>query len=250
MFWIRFLDRLSPRPYSITCLSNKKFSFKKNNHLVNVLSLVLSVLFSCNKAGLQEPVSAELEGSEATISTLATTSLGKNLLYNETFEGSSYFNGLNTQFETSHAFTLTSSPLFQGTKSGRFELRDTDPENNGGVRAEVVFPVASNLNRWYSFAAYFPSADFKPDSGDELIGQWKQHEHDVSSAISLRIKDDKFRLAVFPGYKITSEKIDLGSVPKDKWVTFVIHIKHSTGSDGLIEFWINGQKVVNRAGSN
>src|SRR5688572_13533695 len=154
------------------------------------LSLVLSVLFSCNKGELQEPTPLEGDDSEKTISALA---LSANILYNETFEGSTAFSGLNTQFETSHAFNIASSPVFQGSKSGRFELRDTDPENNGGTRAEAVFPVASNLNRWYSFAVYFPSADFKPDTGDELIGQWKQHEHDVSSAISLRIKEDRFR---------------------------------------------------------
>lgn len=203
----------------------------------NLLILFLFAFFSCIK-------------TDTSISQTISQNATAPLLYHETFETSTPFAGLNTQFETSHAFTLATAPVFQGSRSGRFELRDTDPENNGGVRAEAVFPIASNLNRWYSFAVYFPSADYKFDSEDEVIGQWKQHEHDVSSAISLRIKEDKFRLTVFPAYKVTSIKYDLGLIPKDKWLSFVIHVKHSTGSDGLIELWIDGVKKLNRTGSN
>jgi len=230
---------------------NRKLPSKGGLMLSQVL--LLSVLFSCSKNDLQEPLSTSGSPSAA-ISTSSeignVSALSANLLYHETFEGSTPFAGLNTQFETSYAFTVATSPVFQGSKSGRFELRDTDPENNNGTRAEVVFPVATNLNRWYSFAVYFPSADFKYDAGDELIGQWKQGESGTSSAISLRIKEDRFRLTVIPYYMATSEKIDLGTVTKDKWLTFAIHVKHSTSSDGLIELWLDGKKIVNRTGSN
>jgi hypothetical protein len=215
--------------------------------------VLLSVLFSCSKGDLQEPLSSSGNPSE-TISESSeignVSALSANLLYHEAFEGSTAWANLNTQFATSYAFTMATSPVFQGSKSGRFELRDTDPLDNNGTRAEVVFPTATNLNRWYSFAAYFPSADFKPDTEDELIGQWKQHERGVSSAISLRIKDDRFRLTVFPSYMAVSQKYDLGPVTKDKWLSFVFHIKHSTSSDGIIELWLNGQKIINRSGSN
>jgi hypothetical protein len=229
-----------------------KLPGKVKSMLMHVLTLFF--LFSCSK-DLQEPASL-VENSLSEVPTamyanaLSENLVSGNFLYHETFEGSSAFRGLNTQFETSHAFSMVTDPVFQASKAGRFELRSTDPENNNGVRAEVVFPVATNLNRWYSFAVYFPSADFKRDTEDELIGQWKQHERGTSSAISLRIKDDRFRLSVIPSYKATSEKIDLGPVTKDKWLTFVFHIKHSTGSDGVLELWLNGKKVLSRAGSN
>jgi len=228
---------------------NRKLPGKARSMFVSVLSL--SILLSCSKSDLQEPLSPP-ENSESALSSATTSALATNgnLLYYEPFEGSTAFSGLNTQFETSYAFKIATSPVFQGSKVGRFELHDTDPENNGGTRTEVVFPTATNLNRWYSFAAYFPSADYKPDTEDELIGQWKQHEHGTSSAISLRIKADRFRLTIIPAYKTTSEKIDLGPVTKDKWLTFVFHIKHSTGTDGVLELWLDGKKVVNRTGSN
>jgi hypothetical protein len=49
---------------------------------------------------------------------------------------------------------------------------------------------------------------------------------------------------------ITKQVYDLGSIAKDKWNTFVFHIKHSSKTDGLIELWLNGQKVVSRTGIN
>ncbi|RZK45791.1 MAG: hypothetical protein EOO94_03765, partial [Pedobacter sp.] len=227
---------------------NRKLPGKVSSMLLPALSL--SVLFSCSKQDLQQPTSSQDLSSSALTTTTSTLALSGNILHRENFEGSTAFAGLNTQFEASHTFAFATSPVFQGKKSGRFELRDTDPENNGGTRAEAVFPVITNLNRWYSFAVYFPSADFKPDSEDELIGQWKQHERKTSSAISLRIKEDRFRLTVIPVYMQASEKIDLGPVVKDKWLSFVFHIKHSSGTDGVLELWIDGKKVVSRNGSN
>src|SRR5687768_10981402 len=141
--------------------------------------VLLSVLFSCSKGDLQEPLSSSGNPS-ATINESSeignVSALSANILYNEGFEGSSAFTtyGINKQIETSYGLTLASSPVFEGSKSGRFELRDTDPMNNNGTRAEVSFPTQSNLNRWYSFSIYFPSADYKYDDADELINQWHQ----------------------------------------------------------------------------
>lgn len=213
-------------------------------------ALVLSAaLFSCSKEGFQEEGTQQplLEASVPS----STTSLSSNVIYQEDFEGSSPLSSyVKTQFVAAHSFTVATNPVFGGAKSGRLELRTNDPMNNNGTRAEISFPTQSSQNRWYVFSAYFPSDGFAYDSQDELISQWHQTQHGYSSSISLRIKEDRFRLTVIPAKGATSEKIDLGAVPKNKWVTFAFHIKHSSSSDGLIELWMNGSKIVNRSGVN
>ncbi len=213
--------------------------------------LLSAVLFSCSKEDLQEP-SSEIEGVETQLSTVGATYSSANLLFEETFEGSDPWSGydLKERFAGSHTFNQVSSPVFSGSKSGRFELRNTD-ELSSGTRAEVRFPEitsTSQLHRWYSFSLYLPSADYKKDSEDEVLNQWHQGSG-YSPSISLRTKDDRFWLYVKPTTS-TTQKIDLGAIPKDKWNTFVYHIKHSSGSDGILELWINGKKVVDRAGAN
>jgi hypothetical protein len=205
--------------------------------------LVLAALFSCKKEIIED------QSLQQKTSIAATSSASSNLIYEENFEGSSPFGTyVSKQFITDHAFTISSNPVFEGSKSGRFELRDGDPLNHDGTRAEVSFPYQSSLHRWYSFSAYFPAADYKYDGSDEVISQWHQ-SGGYSPSISLRGKMDRFQLIVKPKTDV-SEKIDLGLIPKDQWNTFVFHINHSSNSDGLLEIWLNGKKIYNRVGVN
>ncbi|MBO9681177.1 MAG: polysaccharide lyase [Flavisolibacter sp.] len=211
--------------------------------------LLFATLFSCQKEGLETQHSPEsfeeVPTATGTISAAATA----NIIYEENFEGSNPFGTyVSKQFATSYGFTTVSTPLFDGKKVGRFELRDTDPLSHSGTRAEVSFPTpsVSDLHRWYSFAEYFPSAQWKTDDADEVLAQWHQGGG-YSPSISLRGKNDHLWLYVKPTPS-TTEKIDLGAIPKDKWNQFVFHIKHSSGSDGIIELYINGNRVYNRTG--
>jgi hypothetical protein len=181
----------------------------------------------------------------------AITSTFSNLIYQETFEGDAPLSTyVKLQFVAPYSFTVVSNPVFAGVKSGRLELRDTDPMNNNGTRAEISFPRQAVQDRWYVFSAYFPSTDFAYDTKDEVISQWYQGLNGYSSSISLRVRQDRFRLTVIPYPGAPSEKIDLGPVAKDTWITFAFHIKHSHASDGLIELWMNGTKALNRWGPN
>jgi hypothetical protein len=42
----------------------------------------------------------------------------------------------------------------------------------------------------------------------------------------------------------------MGAFEKDVWRAYVMHVKHSSGSDGLIEVWRDGVKILNRSGAN
>jgi hypothetical protein len=204
--------------------------------------MLTAVLFSCKKEDVQEPQSFETQSASAALAT------SPNIIFQDDFEGTSPFaTYVRKQTSTSYGITQSTSPLYSGSKVVRFELRDTDPEASGGTRSEVLFPEQTSLNRWYAFAVYFPSAQYKYDTKDELISQWHQ-DGGTTQAMSIRTGKDRMYMRV----KRTSdwETIDLGALAKDKWQTIVMHVKHSPGSDGVIELWLNGQKLVNRSGSN
>src|SRR5690606_30394256 len=93
---------------------------------------------------------------------------------------------------------------------------------------------------WYSFALYLPANEFTPDDDEESITSWRHPS--AGAYLSLRIHNDRFK------FRIDNELIDLGPAIKDFWHQYVFHIKHSTGSNGFVEVWKNGEKVVSRSG--
>lgn len=169
-----------------------------------------------------------------------------NIIYEETFEGSDVLGKyIHRQLAGSHSFKVASSPVLDGKKSGRFELRKGDPVvTSSGIRAQVLFQntLVDQLKNegWYSFGVYLPSDDFTPDDDEESLTYWRHDK--VHSHISLEIHKDRFK------FRIGDELIDLGPVVKDFWHQYVFHIRHSTGSNGFVEVWQNGKKVVSHTG--
>ncbi len=206
--------------------------------------MVGAVTFSCEQKELDEVnPSAGLTAESTGNATSA------NYIFQETFEGSSAFSGRHTQFGTSYSFQMATNPVFAGAKSGRFELRSSDGQVANGTRAEVIVAdPATNKNRWYSFAAYFPAKDYAYDSGSEVISQWWQTSGSTQ-ATSLRVRKDRLILRTGNDPKSLKE-IDLGAVTKDSWQEYVFHFIHSNGSDGLIEVWRNGTKILEQKGGN
>jgi len=214
--------------------------FRKNQRLLAV-SLFLASLYSCKK-GLLEPTTGSL--IDNTLTSTVTTNSISSLLYQENADGLSFLSTyVSKQTETSYGITSSTTQFYNGAKSVRFELRNTDPEANSGTRAELSFPDAINLNRWYAYALYAPSAQYKIDADDDVITQWHQGGG-ATPALCLRVKNDRIYLRVLGTW------IDLGVFEKDKWRAYVMHVIHSAGSDGLIELWRDGVKIVNRTGAN
>jgi hypothetical protein len=99
---------------------------------------------------------------------------------------------------------------------------------------------------WYSFAVYFPAEGFQPDTERELISQWYQ---DGSPATSLRVRQD--RLYLESGNHIESRKqYPITDIAKNRWYELVFHFVHSATADGLVEVWLDGQKVIELKGGN
>lgn len=187
-------------------------------------------------------------------------------IFEETFEGPRPLATVHKkEFGAPHAFTLVDTPVFQGRRAARLELRDTDPMVSNGTRAEVtIVKDAVEKEMWYSFAVLFPSEGFEKDRQTEIISQWWQSgdkhlgEANTSPATALRIKSDRFILDTgFNGGLVSRgvepesrRKIDLGPVTKEVWHQFVFHFVHSYQSEGLIEVWHNGNKILSHAGGN
>ena len=170
------------------------------------------------------------------------------LLVEETFEEASYFKGAKLQASTAYGFRVADQPVYEGARSGRFELRDTDTEASGGTRAEFLFPEATKVREGlYTFAAYFPSSYYKKDSSMDHINQWHQGKGSGSPALMLITEDDQF-IIYLKGKAQKHQRYVLGKIRKDVWHKFALHIVHSSGNDGLVEVWLNKNKVLTYTG--
>lgn len=175
---------------------------------------------------------------------LPLATFSQNILYSESCDGPTLFaNYVKKQTATTYAITQSTNSCYSATKSARFELRDTDPEVQSGTRTEITFPTTTNLNRWYSFAIYFPSDGYAKDDADEVINQWHQGGG-KTPALCLRTRNDILYLRVMGVWK------SLGAIVKDTWQAYVIHVKHSSGSTGLVEIWRDGKLFYTYKGAN
>lgn len=220
---------------------HKSNTFFRNSRRSLAACLLVASLVSCNKE-INDPPAATVNNDA--LNAPVSTRLLSNLLWADNLEGLlSFFLGPSIQTSTSYGITRVTSPIFQGTKSARFELRSSDRETNGGTRAEISFQPATNLNRWYSFAIYAPAEQFKWDDEDDCLIQFHQGDGNTP-ALCLRVREDRIYIRILGVWN------DLGVFEKNSWQSYVMHIKHATGSTGLIELWRNGVKLMNRSGAN
>jgi hypothetical protein len=170
-------------------------------------------------------------------------------LISQDFEGSNPLSSFHSiEVGASHSLNVVDRPG-GGGKSARFELRQDDPDVKGSRRAEVtVIKDGVEKEMWYAYDAYFPSKDYVDERDDENITQWHQSGMGSPSA-SIRIRRGRIIMTV-RNHPDQKEKVDLGPVTKDKWLSLVVHMVHSNGSDGLTEVWIDGKQVLSRKGGN
>jgi hypothetical protein len=174
------------------------------------------------------------------------------ILFEENFEKSEKLKGLHKQFAATHAFEIVTEPVFEGKYAGKFELRYGDPRaTKSGRRAEILFPVIQEKERWYAFSVFFPKDDYADDEDNEIISQW--HNCCGTPTLSLRNNNGRLNLRVGHDRKLKGRlwnNFDFGPVTKDTWVRFVFHIIHSDDQDGLVEVWKDGKKLVHYNGPN
>jgi hypothetical protein len=205
-------------------------------------ALVGALAFSCDKKDIED-INPSLSAEASALATSAS------MLFDQGFEGSNPLSSFHSiEVGASHSLTVADRPG-GGGKSARFELRQNDPDVKGSRRAEVtVIKGDTQKEMWYAYDAYFPSKDYVDEKDDENITQWHQSGMGSPSA-SIRVTSGRIIMTV-RNHPDQKEKVDLGPATKDKWLSLVVHMVHSSGSDGLTEVWMDGKQVLSRKGGN
>lgn len=174
-----------------------------------------------------------------------------NLIFHETFEGPEPFSTTHNK-ETGdweYALQYVDSPVYDRTRSARFEIQHDQPMVAEGKRSEVTIIMGTNgelaKKAWYSFAVYFPSDGFATDTTYDVISQWYKD----GSPVRLITKRDRFLIDIGSDAG-SKEKISVGDLTRDTWHEFIFYFIHSPNSDGHIAVWQNGQQKVARSGGN
>ncbi|MFG2195987.1 polysaccharide lyase [Streptomyces sp. NPDC048639] len=130
-------------------------------------------------------------------------------------------------------------PVRAGEYSSRFELRKDDPAINGGTRSELSGDFLDG-EQWYGFSTYLK--DWDPDQASDIVTQWHQH-WDVGSSPPLSINTRKGHWEISQNREDHQEQTDLGAYETNKWTDWVIHVKWSSGDDGVLQIWKDGKPV-------
>lgn len=158
-----------------------------------------------------------------------------------------------------HSFALDENIKRAGSFSGRFEINRNDPLLWGGNRAEMAQVKTTTMDEgWYGFSQYFPDS-YISDSTEEVVGQWHD-QPDVgetaarspsnaiitgNNRLKWMIRWDS-RSIMTDNFPEGHTYIDLGEIPKNKWIDWVVHIKYSHTNTGILEVWMDGVKVIDR----
>jgi hypothetical protein len=186
-----------------------------------------------------------------------------NLIFESLFENpqsgwNSWQGGDWNGVEASNANSITrSTDQFRGGKySSKFVLNIGDAViRNNKQRAELTDwdgrMIEVRSERWYGLSIFLPES-YVSDPCEEQLFQW----HGVNtvdldgvnmsnSPIAMYTKNGRWEFGIR-----FADKFDLGVYDKNRWTDWVLHIKFSPSSDGLVEIWKNGQKILTTTGKN
>ncbi|MBL7740314.1 MAG: polysaccharide lyase [Chitinophagaceae bacterium] len=179
----------------------------------------------------------------------AALSQRQNLLLESTFENGSYLAGWNnSQHCCAYSVQQTTEQIKGGSNALRMEVRSTDPGVSGSIRSEIALNTDPlNEDRWYGFSLYLK--DWADDAAPESVFQWHPDNTSGSAAMSLHVAGGSFSFTTNnTGGTSDNEYIDLGPVISNKWIDFVIRIRWSTDSTGLLQLWMNRNLMIDRSG--
>lgn len=191
-------------------------------------------------------------------------SASAELLYTATFE-----KGIESWFGQEvccdHSTTIVSSPVrYSGPDSRSLKLtfKKSDYEKNNSKRAELrAKPDPIGSERWYKLSMYVPSNWANTENGF-IITQFhsKPDQGEESKISTLYLATDGKNLSLTNNWDSRrtssarqpqgSQHWDLGALPKGRWVDYTYHIKWSYESDGILELFQDGKRVVKRIGPN
>jgi hypothetical protein len=155
------------------------------------------------------------------------------------------------------------------TRAGRYAMKTLLDRHKDKVayRTEVSGP-GSELGKeyWYGFSIFLPD-DYAADKVWEIVSQWhgvpdfKIGENWRNPVMALSTDGGRWGFVsrwdpkrnTFEGGKREyggTKKYDLGPYRTGVWTDWVVHVKWSFKTDGILEVWRNGKKVVRQKGPN
>lgn len=143
--------------------------------------------------------------------------------------------------------TVVNSPTNSGNKVFRAAVMAGDPAVSSGYRDELrPSGVTDNGDMWYGYSTRFEKLGL---GGGGHVVQWHPGNSTGSATISLYASSGQFQVVRNLGSN-SYQSGTLKTIELNKWYNLVWHIKWSTGSDGIIELYIDGQLYYSYRGAN
>ncbi len=146
------------------------------------------------------------------------------------------------------------------SEAGRKAVRCVVPYKLGTFRTEIGLPPEEGFHeRWYGARIYVPKDWVSgSDSGGDTVMQWhgrisKEKLEKASPPLAISILHDRWVVHQSSGtmdnIKRDTQTLD-ATAEKGRWVAWVIHVRWSSGNDGLVEIWKDGKQVFTAKGPN
>lgn len=185
-----------------------------------------------------------------------------NLIVNSDFESGAIDTGFWAV--SGNAPTITT----EVTRSGKYALKTFLDRKNSKVsyRTELTSGgrerVVPGQDYWYGFSVYLPDS-YVPDNIWEIVAQWhsapdndQEAANNLNPPLSLHSGNGEWRVstiwdtnAITDKTKYTGKRnYSLGKYATGRWTDWVFHIRWSHKSDGLLQVWKDGKKVIDVTG--
>lgn len=154
---------------------------------------------------------------------------------------------LGTQKAQADSLTIVTSPVRAGKHAARSLLRASDPEVNGGQRAEFsdgkkLTKIEMEKEYWYGLSIFIPGDFVAPTQSNAVLFQWHTQQGGPSPVLAIRVKDGDWIITD----QATEKKRTLAKMPfaKDRWTDWVVHVRWSAERKGFWTIWKDGVEVV------
>ena len=155
----------------------------------------------------------------------------------------------------SNSISRSANKYRGGTHSVKFILNKYDANVGGSKRAELTDWNGRMLNvrseRWYGLSIFLPDS-YIADPCEEQLFQWHatnsvamDGESMLNSPMAMYTKNGRWQFGMKHG-----GSLDLGVYERNVWTDWVLHIKFSPDSNGLVEIWKNGIQMTSKRGKN
>ena len=103
---------------------------------------------------------------------------------------------------------------------------------------------------WYGFSFLIPPG-FPIVDTRLVISQWKQSGLEGSPLVAQRFRNGRHYVTLRDLETLGRwrEEVDLPPIVPGRWNDMVYHLRFAADSSGLVEVWMNGQRVVRSTGA-